>query len=86
LNDLRIIDELETISKKMLFINGSPTSYSPQHGGGIYQLAVNGDEWSHKKVISGNCYGLIEFNDNYVAVDTECSGQVILGTVLYSAQ
>jgi len=71
LNDLRIIDELENISKKMLFSSGSPKAESSQYGGGIYELSVNGDEWSHKKVISGNCYGLIAFNDNYISVDTE---------------
>ena len=71
LNDLRIIDELETISNKILFTSGSPKSANPSYGGGIYELTVNGDDWLHKKVISGNCYGLIRFNDNYVSVDTE---------------
>ena len=71
LNDLRIIDELESITKKMLFTNGSPVSNDPGHGGGIYELVVDGDEWFHRKVISGNCYGLIRFKDNYISVDTE---------------
>ena len=71
LNDLRIIDELESITKKMLFTNGSPVSRDSGHGGGIYELVVDGDEWSHRKVISGNCYGLIRFKDNYISVDTE---------------
>ena len=71
LNDLRIIDELESITKKMLFTSGSPVSKDPSHGGGIYELVVDGDVWSHRKVISGNCYGLIRFKDNYVSVDTE---------------
>jgi hypothetical protein len=71
LNDLKVIDDLENISKKMLFTNGSPKNDSPKYGGGIYELSVKGDEWSHQKVISGNCYGLIEFEDNYISVDTE---------------
>ena len=71
LNDLRIIDELETISKKMLFTNGCPIDNSPNFGGGIYELTVTGDEWVYKKVISGNCYGLIPFEDNFISVDTE---------------
>lgn len=71
LNDLRIIDDLENISKRMLFTNGSPRNDSPKYGGGIYELSVNGDEWTHQKVISGNCYGLIEFENNYISVDTE---------------
>jgi len=71
LNDLRIISDLESISKKMLFTSGSPKVDSPLYGGGIYELSVDGDEWQHRKVISGNCYGLIKFNDNYISVDTE---------------
>jgi hypothetical protein len=71
LNDLRVIDDLENISKRMLFTNGSPRNDSPKYGGGIYELSVNRDEWTHQKVISGNCYGLIEFEDNYISVDTE---------------
>ena len=71
LNDLRIIDELETIEKKMLFTNGSPKVDSDSHGGGIYEMNVNGDDWHYKKVISGNCYGLIKYGKNYISVDTE---------------
>jgi len=71
LNDLRIISELESISKKMLFTSGSPKVENPLYGGGIYELTVDGDEWQHKKVISGNCYGLIKFNNNYISVDTD---------------
>lgn len=71
LNDLRIIDELETIQKKMLFTSGSPQKENKLFGGGIYELSVNGDTWNHKKVISGNCYGLINYGNNFVSVDTE---------------
>jgi uncharacterized protein DUF4915 len=71
LNDLRIIDELETVQRKMLFTSGSPKADSPEYGGGVYRLEVAGDDWSHEKVISGNCYGLIEFDGNFISVDTE---------------
>lgn len=71
LNDLRIIDELESISRKILFTSGAPSSKNASHGGGLYELTVEGDEWSYEKKISGNCYGLINFNDNYISVDTE---------------
>lgn len=71
INDLRIIDELETIQKKMLFTCGAATSDALEHGGGIYELEVNGDTWKHKKVISGICYGLIPIGDNYISVDEE---------------
>lgn len=71
INDLRIIDELETIQKRMLFTSGSPKADSSKYGGGIYEMEVTGDEWRHKKVISGNCYGLIRFGKNFISVDTE---------------
>mgnify|MGYP000309476636 CR=1 FL=1 len=71
LNDLRIIDDLENISTSMLFTSGSPKRSNAKYGGGIYKLSVTGDEWEHKKVFSGNCYGLIKFGENYISVDTE---------------
>ena len=55
----------------MLFTSGSPTQDNELYGGGVYELEVNGDEWRHKKVISGNCYGLIKFGENFISVDTE---------------
>jgi len=71
LNDLRIINELESISKRMIFTSGSPKVDNPLYGGGIYELKVDADEWKYKKVISANCYGLIKFNDNFISVDTD---------------
>ena len=71
LNDLMIIDELENIKKKIIFTSGSPKQSSNKYGGGIYELNVNEDSWDHKKVISGNCYGLIKYRNNYISVDTE---------------
>lgn len=71
MNDLRIIDELETIKKRMLFTSGSPKVDNDLYGGGVYELEVDGDEWKHKKVINGNCYGLIRFGENFISVDTE---------------
>jgi hypothetical protein len=71
LNDLRIIDELENVTKKLLFTSGSPKQDSPLYGGGIYELTIDRDKWHHKKVIEGNCYGLIKFGSNFISVDTE---------------
>lgn len=71
LNDLRIISELESIEKKLLFTSGSPPHKSDAYGGGIYEMVVKGDEWEYKKVISGNCYGVIKLGKNFVSVDTE---------------
>ncbi len=71
LNDLRIISDLENISTKLLFTSGSPKSDDKTFGGGIYELIVEKDKWTYQKVISGNCYGLINYGDNFISVDTE---------------
>jgi hypothetical protein len=71
LNDLRIIDELETIKQRLLFSSGAAQIESDKFGGGIYELEVDGDIWTHRKVISGNCYGLIKYGENFISVDTE---------------
>lgn len=69
LNDLRIISEIESIQSKLLFTSGLPEEASPKYGGGIYEMMIDGDAWSYKKVYSGTSYGLINYRDNIVAVD-----------------
>jgi len=69
LNDLRIIAELESIKKRMLFSSGSPEQDSLEYGGGIYELTIDGYEWSYRKVYSGICYGLIHHKGNIIAID-----------------
>ena len=69
LNDLRIISELESINKRLLFTSGSPQQYSSEYGGGIYELVVDGYEWKYKKILSGVCYGLIHYGENIIAID-----------------
>ena len=71
LNDLRIISELESVQRTLMFSSGSPTQDSSEYGGGIYKLELDGDEWKHEKMISGNCYGIIKYKNNFVSVDTE---------------
>jgi hypothetical protein len=71
LNDLRIIDELESVSSKILFSSGSPEGDSDKWGGGVYELIVTQDTWEHRKVISGNIYGMIKYSKNFLSVDTE---------------
>ena len=72
LNDLRIISELETIQKKLIFTSGSPPDEtSDKFGGGVYELIINNDEFNYKKVISGYCYGLQRFGQNFLSVDSK---------------
>lgn len=77
LNDLRIIHELESIERSLLITSGVPPEDHDQHGGGIYQLDVKGDNWHHKKVYSGTCYGIIKKDDTFVAID-DARGIVVL--------
>jgi hypothetical protein len=71
LNDLRSIDELEKINKKLLFSSGAPKKDDPESGGGIYLLDVKGTKWKYEKKISGNCYGIIKFKDNFISIDAD---------------
>ncbi len=69
MNDLRIIDKIEKLEKKMLFTSGLPAEKSKNFGGGIYELILNKNKWGYKKVLSGTCYGVIKNKNNYIAVD-----------------
>ena len=71
LNDLRVIDELESIERKLIFSSGAPKKVGEKFGGGIYEVALKGDHWDYDKKIDGNCYSIIKLNGNYVSVDTE---------------
>jgi hypothetical protein len=70
LNDLRVIDELESVERTLIFSSGAPQQSHPSYGGGIYKLTLKGDAWEHEKKIDGNCYGIVKYNENYVALDT----------------
>jgi hypothetical protein len=71
LNDLRSIDDLEKLEKKLIFTSGSPKKKDDKSGGGVYLLELKGDTWKYSKKISGNCYGLIKFGKNYISVDSD---------------
>ena len=71
LNDLKIIDDLESINKSILFTSGAPSLDNDRYGGGIYEMSITNDEFVYSKKYSGNVYGLIEKDSKYVAVDIE---------------
>lgn len=71
LNDLRIIAELESIRTRMLFSSGAAPETDPAYGGGLYELDVDGDRWTHRKVLSGHCYGIIRRDDGWLTVDSD---------------
>ncbi len=70
LNDLKVIDEMESINKQLIFSSGSPPQENSLFGGGIYNLNVEGDTWNYEKKISGNCYGIANYKKNFVTIDT----------------
>jgi hypothetical protein len=71
LNDLRIIEEMETINQQLLFTSGAPARPGEKFGGGVYALDICGENWECNKIIDGNCYGMIPFEDNFIAIDTD---------------
>jgi hypothetical protein len=69
LNDLHIISELENHCVKLLFTSGLPEVDDPESGGGVYELLIDGHNWTYKKIYSGICYGLIKYKESYITVD-----------------
>ena len=48
-----------------------PPNANKKYGGGLYQLKINGHKWQYKKVISGNCYGLLKLDNKLYVIDEE---------------
>ena len=71
LNDLRIIDALESLDQTLVFTSGLPPQDDPQAGGGIYELVIERAEHRFRKVMSGNFHGLRAHGDGFLAVSDE---------------
>jgi len=71
LNNYQYISLLENLKKKIIFSSGSPPNKDKNYGGGIYQLEINANKFKVEKKISGNSYGIIRFNKNFIAIDNE---------------
>ena len=69
LNDLRIIAEMEGYKTRLLFTSGAVPKDEPLVGGGVYELVLDGLEWRHRKLLSGNTHGLMHFEGGFIAVD-----------------
>ena len=61
--------ELEAWQTRLLFSSGAPACETPTWGGGIYELELNGDRFTYRKVYDGPCYAVREVEDRLVAVD-----------------
>lgn len=68
LSDYLTLSKLENINKTLIFTSGAAEDEKGDLGGGVYKLSVNGDTWDYERKISGQSYGLIPFNNNYISV------------------
>ena len=61
--------ELEACQTQLVFSSGAQASDAPGWGGGIYELELDGDRFTYRKVYDGPCYSVREVGDALVAVD-----------------
>lgn len=71
LNDLMIIDALESLDQTVLFTSGLPPQDDPEGGGGLYELVIEGPRHRFRKVFSGNFHGLRREGETFLAVEDE---------------
>ena len=71
LNDIKIISELESKKIKLLFTSGAPPNKNNNFGGGLYKLEINNFKWNYKKILNGNCYGLLKLDNKFFVVDEQ---------------
>ena len=53
LNDLRTIDEIEQLERKLIFSSGAPSVSNKYYGGGIYLLELKKFKWTYSKKLMG---------------------------------
>lgn len=71
LNDLRVIDELESVNVRLLLSSGTQPNDDPLTGGGLYCLHINGLQHNVEKVLSGSCHSIVKQGDHFLTVDDE---------------
>lgn len=71
LNDQISIENIQSLDKTILFTSGAPKNINKNFGGGLYKIELNKENWTTKKIYSGNCYGLIKHDNFYYVVDTD---------------
>ena len=57
------------ICKKIIFTSGSPPQTSKKFGGGLYSLEINKNSFKIQKTLSGNCYGTLKKDKNFLIID-----------------
>ena len=47
-----------------------PANKNKNGGGGLYEIKLNGESWSIKKVYSGTVHGVIKYNGGFAISDS----------------
>ena len=71
LKDQSTIDEIQNYEAEMYFTSGTFKKNNKKAGGGIYYLKLNKNNWYIKKILSGPCYSLINYNKGYAYTSSE---------------
>ncbi len=71
LNDLIVIDDLETVRINLLLSSGTQPSDDELSGGGLYYLEIDGLDFRVEKVFSGSCHSIIEVENYHYTIDDE---------------
>ncbi|OUW35609.1 MAG: hypothetical protein CBD35_06515 [Verrucomicrobia bacterium TMED175] len=77
LKDLIHIEYLQNLKKKILVSSGLPSSKFKLSGGGLYEIDLDGQNWSIKKVYSGTIHGVIKYNKGF-AISDSTNGIILL--------
>lgn len=70
LKDLINIEYLQYLKKKILISSGLPAHKNKISGGGLYEIKLDGENWSTKKVYSGTVHGVIKYNRGFAISDS----------------
>jgi len=70
LKDLINIEYLQYLKKKIVISSGLPANKNKISGGGLYEIKLDGENWSTKKVYSGTVHGVIKYNGGFAISDS----------------
>lgn len=60
---------LQELRQRLLFTSGFRPSESPNSGGGLYELEIDGLDFSYRKIHSGTCHGMVQKEGLVYCVD-----------------
>jgi len=62
---------LSDLQSRVLVASGGPASTQENSGGGLYEIIIDGNSVSQKKVFSASCHGITEGPNNLLLVSTD---------------